>query len=177
MRSAYRFRFMVVLFLIASLWRPIASAVEDPPGDKLVDPQALQDSLGLHGQVRVLAWLSSGEPRTLQSLQSRSFSRAAIHAAQERVLSRHFAEAEKASAAAADPDIVAILPDRLFRPLLQGSVPLIGVTGAVGAFGLGGTGSGQAVAVLDTGVQAQHPFLAGKVIAEACFSTNAYAGL
>ncbi|RQW78275.1 MAG: hypothetical protein EHM62_07680, partial [Methylococcus sp.] len=68
-------------------------------------------------------------------------------------------------------------PDRLFRPLLQGSVPLIGMTGADGALALGATGAGQAVAVLDTGVQAQHPFLAGKVIAEACFSTNAYAGV
>ena len=207
MQSTYRcHRVMVVLFIIASLWRPItASAVDAPSGDKLVDPQALQDSLGLHGQVRVLAWLSSGEPRTLQSLQSRSWGHAAIHAAQERVLSRHFAATGSArssaagrpdirrfdsspllavtvdqaelAALAADPDIVAILPDRLFRPLLQTSVPLIGMTGADGAFGIGGTGSGQAVAVLDTGVQAQHPFLAGKVIAEACFSTNAYAGV
>ena len=197
---------MAVLFIIASLWRPVtAHAVDDPSENKFVEPQTLQDSISRHGQVRVLVWLSTGEPLALQSLQTRSWSRAAIHAAQERVLSRHFAVADRTRAAAAgrsdfrrfesspllaitvdqaelaalaaDPDVAAILPDRLFRPLLQDSVPLIGMTGADGAFGLGATGSGQAVAVLDTGVQAQHPFLAGKVVAEACFSTNAYAGI
>lgn len=38
------------------------------------------------------------------------------------------------------------------------------------ARGLGG--AGWAVAVLDTGVDATHPFLAAKVVAEACFSTT-----
>ena len=37
----------------------------------------------------------------------------------------------------------------------------------------GFTGEGQVVAILDTGVDADHPFLAGKVVAEACFSTTA----
>jgi subtilisin family serine protease len=37
----------------------------------------------------------------------------------------------------------------------------------------GVTGDGQVVAVLDSGVDTSHPFLAGKVIEEACFSVNA----
>jgi subtilisin len=40
----------------------------------------------------------------------------------------------------------------------------------------GFTGSGQVVAVLDTGVDSAHPFLANKVVEEACFTSNRAAG-
>jgi subtilisin family serine protease len=33
-------------------------------------------------------------------------------------------------------------------------------------------GTGQVIAILDTGVDKTHPFLANKVVAEACFSTT-----
>ncbi|HWP00755.1 MAG TPA: S8 family serine peptidase [Methylococcus sp.] len=80
-------------------------------------------------------------------------------------------------ALASDPRVVRIHYDRKEYPMLNESVPLIGMTGADGAYVLGATGQGQAVAVLDTGVEADHPFLRSKVIAEACFSNGAGDGI
>lgn len=56
------------------------------------------------------------------------------------------------------------LPD---RPMLPQSIPMIG---ADQAWTNGFTGLGYTVAILDTGVDTSHSFLAGKVVLEACFS-------
>ena len=69
----------------------------------------------------------------------------------------------------ADPSIKYIYEDKLLKPSLDTSVPLIG---ADTAWDEGYTGSGQVIAILDTGVDATHPFLSGKVVDGACFSTN-----
>jgi len=63
----------------------------------------------------------------------------------------------------------AVFEDGIKTPLLPESVPLIG--GDV-AWGRGFDGSGVVVAVLDTGVDSTHPFLAGKVVEEACYSST-----
>ncbi len=47
------------------------------------------------------------------------------------------------------------------------------LTEATEATSLGRGGAGQHIAVLDTGVDKAHPFLAGKVVSEACFSARA----
>ncbi|HKS26984.1 MAG TPA: S8 family serine peptidase [Pyrinomonadaceae bacterium] len=66
-------------------------------------------------------------------------------------------------------DVSSIQEDRLVPATLAESVPLIGGTAAWAA---GYTGSGQTVAILDSGVDKTHPFLAGKVVSEACYSTT-----
>ncbi len=68
-----------------------------------------------------------------------------------------------------NPYISSIEEDRIVPPTLSESVPLIG---ADLAWTEGYTGAGQAVAVLDTGVDKGHSFFTGKVIAEACYSTT-----
>lgn len=69
----------------------------------------------------------------------------------------------------ADPNVTSIQEDRLSRPLLAESVPLIG---AANAWASSYTGSGQTIAILDTGVDKTHPFLVNKVVSEACYSTT-----
>lgn len=61
-----------------------------------------------------------------------------------------------------------VYQDRLHHPLDVDTIPL---TGTENAWNLGYDGTGQTIAILDTGVDKTHPFLTGKVVSEACFST------
>ncbi|MER7625228.1 S8 family serine peptidase [Streptomyces sp. NPDC126503] len=68
---------------------------------------------------------------------------------------------------ATQPGVVSVTEDKPEMATLDESVPLIGGDAAVQA---GKTGTGSTIAVLDTGVATQHPFLKGRIKAEACFS-------
>lgn len=69
-----------------------------------------------------------------------------------------------------DPAVVRVVKDELSRPLLDESIPLIGADDVWADDGF--DGSGWAVAILDSGVEVDHPFLQGKTVVEACFSTS-----
>lgn len=70
---------------------------------------------------------------------------------------------------ASSQEVTDIQIDAVAAPTLAESTPLIGATKAWAA---GYTGAGWTVAVIDTGVDSSHPFLAGKVVSEACFSST-----
>jgi subtilisin family serine protease len=59
--------------------------------------------------------------------------------------------------------------DVLLQPMLVESGPLIK---APDAWNAGWDGTGQVIAVLDTGVDKNHPFLSGKVVSEACYDSS-----
>ncbi len=67
----------------------------------------------------------------------------------------------------ASTDVTSIQEDRLNQLYLAESVPIIGGTSA---WSSGYTGAGQTVAILDTGVDKNHSFLAGRVVSalESC---------
>ncbi len=69
-------------------------------------------------------------------------------------------------------ELTSIAEDRLDQPLLAESLNLIR---ARSAWHLGLTGEGQNIAILDTGIDNDHYFMAGKVVDEACFSTTSTA--
>jgi subtilisin family serine protease/uncharacterized protein YegP (UPF0339 family) len=66
-------------------------------------------------------------------------------------------------------DVSRVMIDEIVRPVLAQSVPIVQGQ-QVWAGGYDGTGT--VIAVLDTGVDSTHPFLAGKVVEEACFSST-----
>jgi uncharacterized repeat protein (TIGR01451 family) len=72
-------------------------------------------------------------------------------------------------ALATDKAVTQIALDVPLPPLMDDTIPLIG---ANNNHFLNYTGSGWSVAILDTGVQKNHPALFGKVISEACYSTT-----
>ena len=76
-------------------------------------------------------------------------------------------DAAALEALASDPEVVSVEEDKLLKPMLEESGPLVG---APQAWNQGFSGSGQTVAILDSGVDKDHAFLRGKVVSEACYS-------
>ncbi|MFF0307857.1 S8 family serine peptidase [Streptosporangium sp. NPDC004379] len=71
---------------------------------------------------------------------------------------------------AADPRVVSVRRDRAYSAAsLSSGLKLIGADRAVAE---GATGEGRTIAVVDTGIDAGHPALGGKVVDEACFSAT-----
>jgi len=68
---------------------------------------------------------------------------------------------------AAAPGVVAISENQLQPASLASTIPLIN---ADDVQTLGWTGAGRTVAILDTGIDADHPFFAARLVAQQCFS-------
>jgi cysteine-rich repeat protein len=80
-----------------------------------------------------------------------------------------WADAEAIQALMSDPEVLSIDIDRIaYASLTQGAA----LVGATSVQSLGVTGSGVTVAVLDTGIDTDHPDLSANLIAEACFCDN-----
>jgi subtilisin family serine protease len=65
--------------------------------------------------------------------------------------------------------VLRVVPDTLLNTSLPDTVKLLDVPDVWSKQTRGG---GVAVAILDTGVQLDHPFVKGRIVAEACFSSN-----
>lgn len=70
---------------------------------------------------------------------------------------------------AGQSDVVSIRKDKLNEPSLVESIPLIGADQAQRS---GYTGKGTAVAILDTGIDNDHPAFGKRIVAQACFSAT-----
>ncbi|PKG97510.1 putative Ig domain-containing protein [Paraglaciecola sp. MB-3u-78] len=66
-------------------------------------------------------------------------------------------------------ELVSIQVDNLRKPFLSESIPLIG---ADNAWSQGYSGAGTTIAIIDSGIDKTHDFIANKVVSEACYSTT-----
>ena len=77
------------------------------------------------------------------------------------------ADAGVIGALASDPRVIGLQEDVVEPPTLASSIPHIN---ADDVHGLGLDGDGTAIAILDTGIDEDHPFFAGRIVSEVCFS-------
>ena len=184
---------VVLLTWLVAAW-PLPAAAASSPGNAPAErvPTALRDR-ALQGRVRVIVELDqSGGPQgpegAMAGPSAIAARRARIAAAQGQALGRlrglshrvlhqfrtvPYLALEVDSQALTELEATAtvrrVFEDRLLKPVLADSVPQIG---ADLAWDQGYDGTGTVVAVIDSGVDKTHPFLSGKVVAEACFSTR-----
>src|SRR5881296_2423465 len=184
--------FLAASLLLLGVLLPTNVVAAPPDKDGHVVPTAIHDRARAEGEVRVLVelLLPSGRvaegavPSQARALYrqeitdaaSRLLSRLAQH--QHRVLRRYVTaplialEAGPTTLQELDASsslVKRVTEDRIHKPVLLDSVPLIG---ADKAWAQGFDGTGRVVALIDTGVDSAHQFLAGKVVEEACYSTT-----
>ncbi len=180
----------------------MTGAALPPPsaeGPVVVSPHVLEQ-LDARGHARVIVGLAGAfTPEGMLQARDRAQQRAAIAAAQERVLARledlpvetvkrfRFTpavamevDADGLRAIAASPDVAYVEEDRVDFPLLAETRT---ITGAITAFENGYRGAGTTIAVLDTGLDYRDPYFGGggftddaspgsRVVSEACYSTS-----
>jgi subtilisin family serine protease len=145
---------------------------------------------GSSGKIRVIVGLKfeMKMPHSLSASQA-AVQSAALSSVQQRVAARVFgsaaaqaedrlefipfmlvfADAVELDKLVRDPDVTSIQEDTSDEPLLTQSTSLIHATDL---WLKNARGAGQAIAIIDTGVDTTHPMFAGKLKAEACYSTN-----
>lgn len=164
---------------------------------KLSNSAAIETQIARSGKSRVIIHLANGTAlpataRMMKQTPDRAAALSRIRNTIDTVITRNFATGRTAAGGAikrftllpafaaeisqadlarlkSDPSVIKIEPDEIKQPVLAASLPLIGVPSSAGSAAAEPSGYDRTVAVIDTGVQASHPFISPRVVAEACF--------
>ncbi len=140
-------------------------------GDPIISPGLIAE-LGERPKVRSIVELNPGESVSTVAGDVEKLSSTA--SVLESTGSPHFFVAEIDSTTLAqlrkDQRVKAVYQDTLSVAFPLDSTTV--VIGSDDANAAGWTGAGTTVAVLDTGIDRDHPFVAGRIVDEACFSTS-----
>lgn len=128
---------------------------------------APEAALGAQGARAQRSDIARGQTQAIESLPG--FPSAKIHRFETIPYFAMDVTSEQLEALLQLPEVTDVQEDELMSVALGQSGPLIS---APAVWNRGYTGSGWAVAVLDDGVQNNHPFLSGRIPHEACFSTQ-----
>ncbi|SEG94326.1 Subtilase family protein [Nonomuraea solani] len=149
---------------------PALQADTTDTGDPIISP-ALVTEIAAKTRVRSIIQLKPGQnvQDVASDLEQASDGARVLEAAQ----SPHFFVAEvdglTLDKLKKDARVQSVYKDELRMPFLDASTALIR---SVQANQAGWTGAGTTVAVLDTGIDRDHPFFSGRIADEACFSSS-----
>jgi subtilisin family serine protease len=148
----------------------LAAACTDAPEPLAPEPDPLESaSPAAAEQVRVLVELVSSADQGLVAAQAQAQGGRVLRQFSMFPLMSLEVNANALGGLMRSPRVVSVTPIVPEPPLLGTS---LGVINAPQVHDLGLDGSGFAVAILDTGIDAAHPFVAGRVVEEACFSSD-----
>jgi subtilisin family serine protease len=133
----------------------LLTIAQDRGSAKVIVKMRPRQGLGIAAQQdQIIGSLAAHQPKGVKRFATLPYVAMAVNANALNALSHN-------------PNVEFIGEDIQMSPTLDKSSPFIG---AVAAWNAGYDGSGQTVAILDTGVNGSHKFLQGKVVSEACFS-------
>lgn len=162
-----RLRPLIASAVLCVVLTPAVPAFADgpvpvPSGDKLEEGLAVDT-----GKVRAIVELANAGEKAPVAAQATSESLDVVLKPDTQPFVVVEGSAEELAALAKDPRVTSIHRDRAFPPAAVSNLQLIG---ADQAHAKGFQGTGQVVAVLDTGIDTDHPYLQNRVVGEACFS-------
>jgi len=146
-----RDRAVAVIVQLRVAWRPEGAMLQ--PAEQLAQRAAIMQS-----QDELLSSVRLHNPGSIKRFETLPFVAFSVDASE--------LEALKSA-----PQVLSIEPDRFYK-VSQAVAPSVTLIGAPNAWANNYTGQNKVIAILDTGVDKTHTSLAGKVISEACYSTE-----